>query len=255
MTLEKGNFILIDKPIDWTSFDVVNYIRKQHRAKNPENKKIKVGHAGTLDPFASGLLIIGIGRDATKRLDEFKDMQKTYLTTIHLGYNSDTDDSTGKITEYKNDTSIKIPTEKEVKKVLQNFEGEQKQIPPMYSAKKIEGTRLYKLARAGKTIERQPNIITIFSIKFLSYNYPKLEIEVVCSTGTYIRTLSRDIGETLKTGGYCDKLRRTKIGKYNVENAKMKICKIKNLFGTINEHHKAFDNVKVKEKKWYQFWK
>ncbi|MCX6781604.1 MAG: tRNA pseudouridine(55) synthase TruB [Candidatus Magasanikbacteria bacterium] len=215
---EKEKFILIDKPVGWTSFDVVNVVRKQARAEQGI-KNIRVGHAGTLDPFATGLLIIGIGRDATKRLDEFKNLPKTYRATVQLGAVSDTDDPTGVITSsIYNEDNRKISKEK-IEKILKKFIGEQTQIPPMYSAKKIDGQRLYKLARAGKTVERQPQKIIIYNTRLIDYAWPELKIEVECSAGTYIRTLARDIGDALGVGGYCSELRRTKIGEYKVENA------------------------------------
>ncbi|MDD2758308.1 MAG: tRNA pseudouridine(55) synthase TruB [Patescibacteria group bacterium] len=214
------SFLLIDKPANWTSFDVVSVVRKRARAEQGI-KNIRVGHAGTLDPFATGLLIVGVGREATKRLDEFKALPKTYVATIRLGETSDTDDGTGQISNFQFPISnqFSIPDESMIKKTLKNFTGEQTQIPPMYSAKKIDGQRLYKLARAGQTVERQPQKINIYEIKFLDYAWPDLKIEVTCSAGTYIRTLARDIGESLGTGAYCVALRRTKIGEYKVEEA------------------------------------
>jgi tRNA pseudouridine55 synthase len=210
------NYFLIDKPSDWTSFDVVNVVRKKARTEQGI-KNIRVGHAGTLDPFATGLLIVGVGREATKKLDAFKGMPKTYLATIRLGAVSDTDDRDGKITNTK--LQISIPDKPMIKKILKKFIGPQQQIPPMYSAKKINGKKLYELARAGKTIERAPSQIEIFDIKMIDYKWPDIKIEVKCSTGTYIRTLAHDIGEALGTGAYCQELRRTKIGDHSVENA------------------------------------
>ncbi len=209
---------LIDKPVDWTSHDVVAKIRGIAR-KVTGNKKIKVGHAGTLDPFATGLLIVGIGREATKRLDEFKALPKTYIATLKLGATSDTQDSDGVITKTRKHENTKTPTENKVIDILQNFIGKQEQIPPMYSAKKIGGKKLYDLARKGIEIEREPNEIEIFNIKLLDYNYPDLKIEVDCSTGTYIRTLAHDIGKKLDCGAYCDELRRTRIGEFDVDKA------------------------------------
>lgn len=213
-----SEYILIDKPVDWTSHDAVAKIRGIAR-KVTGTKKIKVGHAGTLDPFATGLLIVGIGRDATKRLDEFKAMPKTYLATLKLGATSDTQDSDGAITTH--DPHNTTPNNKQVEDTLKSFIGKQQQIPPMYSAKKVGGKKLYDLARKGIEIERQPNEIEIYDIKLLDYSYPDLKIEVDCSTGTYIRTLANDIGEKLGTGAYCDELRRTRIGEYDVKDAKL----------------------------------
>ena len=216
-----NNFLLIDKPKEWTSHDVVAYIRNRVKKVGlpAEARKAKVGHAGTLDPFATGLLIVGIGREATKRLDEFKALPKTYVATLKLGATSDTQDSAGEIkTEQQNNRTT--PPESEVKSVLQSFIGKQEQIPPMYSAKKVGGKKLYDLARQGIEIKRQPNEIEIYDIKLSDYNYPDLKIEVDCSTGTYIRTLAHDIGKKLGCGAYCDELRRTRIGDYDVGDAK-----------------------------------
>lgn len=219
-TLQNDNFMLIDKPLGWTSFDVINLIRGQLRAADPEHKKIRVGHAGTLDPFATGLLIVAVGRENTKKIDKFRILPKTYIATLHLGATSDTFDCTGTI------TSSVIPSEAEeslnteiINQTLKTFIGTQLQLPPMYSAKKINGQRLYTLARQGITVERRPNEITIYEIKLINYSYPKLTIEVRCSTGTYIRTLANDIGQKLGVGAYCETLRRTKIGEYDVRDA------------------------------------
>ncbi|MFA6427504.1 MAG: tRNA pseudouridine(55) synthase TruB [Candidatus Magasanikbacteria bacterium] len=223
------DFLLINKPKDWTSHDVVGYLRKVTRIK-------KIGHAGTLDPFATGLLIVGIGREATKRLDEFKSLQKTYVATLKLGYISDTFDSTGNIKKYKKNIkqiltkifsisfqylfpSLKITTKKKIDSTLKKFIGKQNQIPPMYSAKKVNGKKLYELARKGIEIERKPCDIEISDIKILEYSWPLLNIEVACSSGTYIRTLAHDIGQKLGCGAYCEELERTRIGDYTLDNA------------------------------------
>ncbi len=189
---------------------MVGYLRKVTNIK-------KIGHAGTLDPFATGLLIIGIGRDATKQLDEFQKLPKTYIATLRLGATSDTYDRTGKITE----TTVpdKIISEKDILITFQYFIGKQNQIPPMYSAKKVNGKKLYELARKGIEITRKPNKIEIFSIELLSFDYPYLKIQVHCSSGTYIRSLAHDIGQKLGVTAYCDELERTAIGKYTVVQA------------------------------------
>ena len=219
------NFILIDKPVGWTSFDAVNFVRHQLRQATG-NKKIKVGHAGTLDPFATGLLIVAVGRENTKKIDEFKALPKTYIATLRLGATSDTFDSTGDITISAQSSTLKKITKKQIQTVLSSFLGRQLQLPPMYSAKKVAGQRLYSLARQGIVIERQPSEITIFDMKLLDYSCPNLTIEVQCSTGTYIRTLAEDIGQKLNVGAYCQELRRTKIGQYIVEDA-IKIADLK----------------------------
>jgi tRNA pseudouridine55 synthase len=219
MKIQKENpsgFILINKPKDWTSFDVVGYLRKITKIK-------KIGHTGTLDPFATGLLIVAVGREATKKIDEFKNLPKTYVAKIKLGATTDTYDKTGKI--LKTIKPDKKPTKKQIEKILQTFLGAQKQIPPMYSAKKVKGKKLYELARQGVEIERKPSNITIYNIKIKKYRYPNLVIETSVSTGTYIRTLAYDIGEKLKTGAYCDELKRTSITNFSLKKAK-KIKKI-----------------------------
>jgi len=203
-------FLLIDKETQWTSNDVVAFLRGKLKVK-------KIGHAGTLDPFATGLLIVGVGKESTIRLDEFKNLDKTYEAILQLGEISTTQDPEGKIE--KTNFSGEITLE-QVQTVLNNFLGKQKQTPPMHSAKRIKGQRLYDLARQGIEVERQPNDIEIYEIRLLDYEYPKLKIEVKCSTGTYIRQLAQDIGEALGCGAYCVELRRTRIGEYNVEDAK-----------------------------------
>ena len=205
-------FLLVDKPVDWTSHDVVAYLRGALRIK-------KIGHAGTLDPFTTGLLIVGVGREATKRLDEFKGMEKEYIATIELGVSSDTYDATGAITENPQGNTQPHPSTEQIHNVLHQFIGMQEQIPPMFSAKKLHGKKLYELARKGLEVERQPNEIEVFSIELLSYSYPHLEIKITCSTGTYIRSLAHDIGTKIGTGGLCKELRRTKIGTYSVKHA------------------------------------
>lgn len=217
-----ANYLLINKPAGWTSFDVVNVVRKQERKKSAV-KNIRVGHAGTLDPFATGLLIVGVGRDATRDLEQFKNLPKTYEAVIFLGATSTTGDPTGEITpnnSYRaSQRTEESPSKDTITTVLNSFVGKQNQIPPMFSAKKIGGKKLYDLARAGKTVERQPCPIEIFSIQLLAYAWPRLKIAVQCSPGTYIRTLAEDIGAKLGTGAYCEQLTRTKIGDYNLEQA------------------------------------
>ncbi len=213
--IKLGEFVLIDKPAGWTSFDVVAKVRRL--ASNQLCiKKAKVGHAGTLDPFATGLLIVAVGREATKRLDEFKALKKVYVAELELGRVSDTGDTDGTISEVKFEG---MPEIGEVREVLGGFLGKQSQIPPMFSAKKVDGKRLYELARQGKEIERKPCKIEIYKIKLKKYDFPKLIIEVECSAGTYIRTLADDIGKKFGTGAYCKALHRIKIGDYSVRKA------------------------------------
>jgi len=206
----KSGFLLIDKPKGMTSHDVVDYLRKVTKIR-------KIGHAGTLDPIATGLLILGIGREATKRLGEFQKLDKEYIAKIRLGVKSDTFDKEGKIEEIKVE---KIPKREEIEEVLKSFLGEILQTPPSYSAKKIKGKKAYELARKGIKLELLPVKVKIYQIEILNYSFPYLEIKVSCSSGTYIRSLANDIGEKLKVGGIVEKLRRTKIGNFKVENAK-----------------------------------
>jgi tRNA pseudouridine55 synthase len=210
-------FIYINKPKDWTSHDVVSFLRKKIKAMKPENKSVKVGHAGTLDPFATGLLIVGIGRDSTKKLDEFKKLPKTYTATLRLGAVSDTHDIMGEI---RHTVNPEPPTSDHIAETLKSFLGRQMQTPPMFSAKKIGGKKLYELARKGITVERQPAAVEIYRIELLDYVWPYLKIEVQCSAGTYIRSLADDIGKKLGIGAFCAQLERTAIGPYLSSQAK-----------------------------------
>ena len=240
----KSKFLLINKPKGWTSHDVIALLRSKLRSNSQKptvhsQQKLRVGHAGTLDPFATGLLIVGVGREATRRLDEFKKMPKTYEAILELGATSDTQDSTGKILRFaqndkiNNQDDIQKPAKKEIKKVLKNFLGGQEQIPPMFSAKKINGKKLYDLARQGKEIKRKPVEIEIYKIKLLKYQWPYLKIQVKCSAGTYIRTLAHDIGQKLGVGAYCKELKRTRIGKFKL-NQSINALNIKD-FNTIDK--------------------
>ena len=217
----ENNIVLIDKPSGWTSFDVVAKLRGKLRAEyqtkgiKPTKRQLKIGHAGTLDPFATGLLIILYG-EATKQADEFLKLDKVYEATITLGATSTTGDPEGDITKTDQMTP---PTREVVQAALQAFEGEITQVPPIYSAIKIDGVRAYKLARDGKTPDIPSRQVTIYSIEIIDYSFPELKIRTHVSSGTYIRTLAADIGAALSTGGYCTELRRTRIGTYEITNA------------------------------------
>lgn len=218
--------ILIDKPKEWTSFDVVAKIRGVLRslvsqAQQPSDAeasskppKIRVGHAGTLDPLATGLLVILIGK-ATKRQDEYMKKDKIYEVTVCLGSTSNTGDDEGEKTRI----SDEIPSKQKVTESIQQFIGKIQQIPPAYSAIKIDGQRAYKLARAGKDVKIKPRGVTIYSIEQIEYEYPVLTFTTKVSSGTYIRSLVTDIGESLGTGAYMSDLRRTQIGDFNVSDA------------------------------------
>lgn len=217
----KDGILLVDKPVGWTSFDVVAKIRGQIRREyqeqgiKPTKRQLKVGHAGTLDPFATGLLVILLG-DATKKADEFLKLDKVYEATIRLGAISTTGDPEGEITEVPAAQGQAL-SKAEVEEVLQKFVGEITQIPPIFSAIKVNGQRAYKLAHAGKEVEIPSRQVTIYSIDLLDYTYPELKIRTHVSSGTYIRTLAEDIGEALGTGAYCSALRRTAIHSFTLE--------------------------------------
>jgi tRNA pseudouridine55 synthase len=204
--------LLIDKPAEMTSFGVVARVRRVLSEQN--GKKMKVGHCGTLDPFATGLLILCVGKE-TKNAMAYTKMDKVYEATVRLGQTSNTGDPEGEITEV-NDIQ---PNREDIEKVLQKFTGEIKQTPPAHSAIKINGQRAYKLAREGKEVEMPERIITIHSLELVDYTYPELKIRTHVSSGTYIRTLAQDIGESLGTGAYCTQLRRISIGDWSIEQS------------------------------------
>lgn len=216
----QNNILLIDKPAGWTSFDVVAKIRGQIRAEytargeKPTKRQLKVGHAGTLDPFATGLLVILLG-DGTKKAGEFLKLDKVYEATIRLGQTSTTGDPEGDISG----VSDQQPSREEVEAALTQFRGEIIQIPPAFSAIKINGQRAYKLARAGKTVDIPQRQVTIYELEILNYTYPELKIRTHVSSGTYIRSLAEDIGSTLGTGAFCNQLRRTQIADWSVDAA------------------------------------
>lgn len=209
-------FLLVDKPHGWTSFDVVNYVRKMVAAvegKKPKNTK--AGHTGTLDPMATGLLVLLIGKEYTKRAGEFSKLDKTYEVVARLGQTSTTGDEEGE----KSPVSDKVPAREEIERALQQFAGEISQIPPQYSAIKINGQRAYDLARKGKIAEIEARKVRIDRIELTNYDYPNVSFVCEVSSGTYIRSLVEDIGQVLKTGAYTAALRRTKVGKFNLQNA------------------------------------
>jgi len=208
--------LLVDKPAGWTSFDVVNYVRRRVAvAEGMKPKQVKAGHTGTLDPFATGLLVLLIGKDYTRQAGELSKLDKTYEVTMRLGETSSTGDPEGEITTVNN----KIPTREELQAASERFTGQIGQIPPAYSAIKVGGQRAYKLARAGKTVEIEPRQVTINRLEIVEYKYPEVKLIADVSSGTYIRTLVEDIGQVLGTGAYTNALRRTKIGDSHLENA------------------------------------
>ena len=200
--------IPINKPAGITSHTVVNKLRKFYGIK-------KIGHAGTLDPFATGVLILLVSRESTKRSQELMKQDKIYRTKLKLGYISDTYDKDGVIQEYN---IQKVPTRVEIDQIIASFVGEISQIPPMYSAIKINGKKMYELARKGQTVDIPPRLVNIYNIIVLDYTYPYLTLDIVCSSGTYIRSLGYDIGIKLETGAYLEELERRQSGEYNIEN-------------------------------------
>jgi tRNA pseudouridine55 synthase len=210
--MQDSGILLVDKPAHMTSFGVVARIRRVLSQKY--GKKVKVGHTGTLDPFATGLMIIVYGKEC-KNAGNYSKLDKIYEATIRLGQNSTTGDPEGEITN----VSDLIPTESAIKNALAKFTGEINQRPPIYSAIKVDGQRAYKLARDGKTFEIPERKVTIFTLELLDYSYPYLKIRTHVSSGTYIRTLAEDIGKELNVGAYCTELRRISISEWTVEQA------------------------------------
>jgi len=209
----QDGIILVDKPAGMTSFGVVARIRRV--LSKEQNKKVKVGHTGTLDPFATGLMIIVVGKEC-KNASMYSKLDKIYETTIHLGQTSTTGDPEGEIV----DISDRIPTLNEIKSSFEKFRGEITQRPPIYSAIKINGKRAYRLAREGKTVEIPTRQVNIFDLELIEYSYPELKIRTHVSSGTYIRSLAEDIGSELEVGGYCTDLRRISISKWDINQAK-----------------------------------
>lgn len=264
-----NGLLLIDKPQGWTSFDVVakvrGILRKQQkdlrsqisdlrevsRIQDPRSK-IKVGHTGTLDPMATGLLVIAIGK-YTKKVPELTKQDKTYVAEVTLGKTSTTDDAEGALLDYRSqisdlrvvsevskiqDPSSKIPTGEEVAEALQAFIGTIQQVPPQFSAIKVAGQRSYAVARKGGEVKLEPRTVTIYDITGIAYNYPKLTFTTKVGSGTYIRSLARDLGEQLGTGAYLSALRRTSVGNFSINTA----CSVDKLdYDTIEKNILAID--------------
>jgi tRNA pseudouridine55 synthase len=204
--------LLVDKPAGWTSFDVVAKIR--NILKRDTGQKVKVGHTGTLDPLATGLLVILVG-NYTKRASELSKLDKTYEVSMKLGQTSTTGDEEGE----KEFASERVPSSEELQAAMGRFMGEIMQTPHAYSAIKVDGQRAYKLARAGKEVTIEPRPVTIYSITDIACTYPEIKFTTKVSSGTYIRSLVEDIGKELGTGAYMSALRRTQVGKFEVKEA------------------------------------
>lgn len=204
MQTKASGILLVDKAAGSTSFHLVSVLRRLTKIE-------KIGHAGTLDPFATGVMVMLVGRDYTRRSDEFLTSDKQYRATLHLGVSTDSYDLDGEITA-RNDI---IPSLEDINLAIAPFQGEIMQVPPMFSAKKVQGKKLYDLARRGIEIERQPVRVRL-EITLLSYTYPHLEIEVSCSKGTYIRSLAHDIGQSLRCGAHLTALTRLRSGSFHL---------------------------------------
>ena len=202
-----NGIIIIDKPQEWTSNDVVSRLRRVFNTR-------RIGHGGTLDPMATGVLPVFVGR-ATRGVEFFEHAEKTYETVLRFGITTDTEDTTGKILT---EQEVHL-TREDVEGVLPNFRGDILQVPPMYSALKVNGQKLYDLARKGREVERQPRPITIHELTLLDFSGNEAKLRVRCSKGTYIRTLCKDIGEALGCGGCMAELRRVQAGEYTLEGS------------------------------------
>ena len=209
----EGYVAVIDKPYEWTSADVVRKIKFQLRKCG--HPKIKIGHAGTLDPLATGILLVCIGR-ATKQVEKLQAEQKEYVAELQLGATTPSGDMEHEIDQTYPTEHI---TREKVEEALRALCGEREQLPPLYSAKKVQGVRAYEFARAGEDVELKKALINIYDMELLEYDLPRIKIRVECSKGTYIRSLAFEIGEKLESGAYLSSLRRTRSGGFVVEKA------------------------------------
>ena len=227
MNFLDGEILYFDKPLEWTSFDLVNKVRYMIKRKLGV-KKFKIGHAGTLDPLATGVLVVCTGK-ATKRIEELQYQTKEYVATLRLG-------ATTPSFDLEQEIDAEYPTEhitrEMVEDTLKTFLGEIQQIPPVYSAVKVNGKRAYDYARKGNEVELKPKLLVIDEIELLDCQLPYITIRVVCSKGTYIRALARDIGIALKSGAHLTSLRRTRVGDVTVENC----ISLEEFQNIVNEH-------------------
>lgn len=213
LNFEEGYIAVLDKPLEWTSADVVRKIK--YALRHLGYRRIKVGHAGTLDPLATGVLLVCIGR-ATKMVDALQAEEKEYVADVMLGATTPSHDLEHPIDRTYPWEHI---TREAVLAALDSLTGERLQTPPLYSAKKVEGTRAYELARAGEQVELRQALVNIYEMELLECELPRIRIRVRCSKGTYIRSLAREIGEALRSGGHLTSLRRTRSGGFTAENA------------------------------------
>lgn len=208
--LSKSGFFNINKPKGWKSMQVINYLKR-----NLKLKKVKIGHMGTLDPIAEGVLIIAVNR-AVRLFEFFKTLKKEYLLTVRLGVKTNTDDITGEKLEER---TVPQFTKEELNSTLKNFVGEIEQIPPKFSAIRVEGKRAYHLARNGKEVDLQPKKVKIYSLQLMEFIPPLLQLKVECGSGTYMRALARDIGEKLGCGGTVADVKRIKVGEFHISES------------------------------------
>lgn len=208
METSEDRIILVDKPFEWTSFDVVNKLRKKLKIK-------KIGHAGTLDPLATGLLILCTGK-MTKRIDEYQAQEKEYTGNLIVGQTTPSHDLETPVSDAKDLTAL---SDEMILEAAKKFTGIIKQIPPIHSAIKVDGKRAYKLARTGKEPELKPREVTVSEFEITSIQLPMVSFRIVCSKGTYIRSIARDLGEELGVGAYLSKLCRTRIGQFHLKDA------------------------------------
>jgi tRNA pseudouridine55 synthase len=209
----EGYVAVIDKPYEWTSADVVRKIKFQLRKCG--YPKIKIGHAGTLDPLATGILLVCIGR-ATKQVERLQSEEKEYIAELQLGATTPSGDMEHEVDQTYPTEHI---TRERVEEALRALCGEREQLPPLYSAKKVQGVRAYEFARAGEEVELKKALINIYSMELLEYDLPRIKIRVECSKGTYIRSLAFEIGEKLESGAYLSSLRRTRSGGFTIEKS------------------------------------
>ena len=213
MNFKEGEILYFNKPLGWTSFKLVGHVR-YHICRRIGVKKLKVGHAGTLDPLATGVMIVCTGK-ATKRIEEFQYHTKEYIATIQLG-------ATTPSYDLEHEIDATYPTEhitrELVEETLKTFIGEFQQVPPAFSACMVNGKRAYELARKGEEVELKPKLLVIDEIELLACNLPEIKVRVVCSKGTYIRALARDIGEALHSGAHLTSLERTRVGEARLES-------------------------------------
>lgn len=234
MNFLDGEILYFDKPLEWTSFDLVNKVRYMIKRKLGV-KKFKIGHAGTLDPLATGVLVVCTGK-ATKRIEELQYQTKEYVATLRLG-------ATTPSFDLEQEIDAEYPTEhitrEMVEETLKSFHGEIQQIPPVYSAVKVNGKRAYDYARKGNEVELKPKLLVIDEIELLDCQLPYITIRVVCSKGTYIRALARDIGTALKSGAHLTSLRRTRVGDITVENC----ISLEEFQNMVNEHEQINSDI------------